>query len=191
MTRTLTCTLALLLCAAAARAGEITGKVDATPAKYLEDTVVYVEKAPGTFKPRALTMDQKGMTFLPRILLATAGDTVTFLNNDKVDHNVYTPDNADKYNLGVFAAGKSGSHLFAQPGVYTQLCSIHPEMLAYVFVGQNPYAAVVGKDGSFKITGVPAGTHQVAVWNPKLKAAAQSVTVADGKPASVSFSVKR
>ncbi len=184
--------LTTLLCANAAMAagGTISGKVTATPEKYLKDTVVYLKEVPGTYPAKSHTMDQKGMEFRPHILLATVGDTVKFLNNDGVDHNVYSPD-GEAYNLGMFPKGQSRDHVFATPGVYTQLCSVHPEMLAYIFVGQNPYAAVVGKDGSFHIDNVPAGSYQVAVWNPKLKADDASVTVAAGKGAKVDFALAR
>lgn len=180
--------LSLLVCTGAV-AGEITGKVDVTPAKYLAETIVYVEKAPGTFPPKTHKMNQKGMKFLPHLLTVTVGDTVDFLNSDGVDHNVYSPDN-DGYNLGMMGAGKDGKHVFDKPGTYSQLCSVHPEMLAYVFVGQNPYAAAVGKDGAYKIEGVPPGQYTVALWNSHLKAKSESVTVGSGK-AAANFSVKR
>lgn len=184
-----TLALALAVFASPAFAGEITGKVDVTPAKYLAETIVYVEKAPGTFPPKTHKMDQKGMKFLPHLLTVTTGDTVEFSNSDGVDHNVYSPDN-EGYNLGMIAGGKTGKHTFDKPGTYSQLCSVHPEMLAYVFVGQNPFAAAVGKDGTYKIEGVPPGQYTVAVWNSHLKAKGESVTVGAGK-AEANFSVKR
>jgi plastocyanin len=182
---------ALLGIASGARAGDIVGKVDATPAKYLEETVVYVEKAEGPSAPKTAVMDQKGMKFVPHVLTITVGDSVKFLNSDGVDHNVYTTDN-EGYNLGTFSKGTSREHVFSAKGVYSQLCSVHPEMLAWVFVGQNPHSAAVDpKDGTFKISGVPAGTYSVAVWNPKLKAPAQSVTVPAAGKVDANFSVKR
>ena len=180
---------AALLLGPAAFAGVIAGKVDATPAKYLAETIVYVEKAPGTFPPKEHKMDQKGMKFVPHLVTVTAGDTVDFLNSDGVDHNVYSPDN-EGFNLGMIGSKKEGKHLFAKPGTYSELCSVHPEMLAYVFVGQNPYAAAVGKDGEYKIEGVPPGQYTVSVWNSHLKAKGASVTVGEGK-AEANFSVKR
>ena len=181
---------AALLPSGKALCADITGKVDATPAKYRDETVVYVEKAPGTFAPKTEKMDQKGMKFLPHILTATVGDTVQFLNSDGVDHNVYTSDN-EGYNLGMIAKGKEGKYTFAKAGTYTQLCSVHPEMLGYIFVGQNPYAAVVGKDGSYKIANVPPGDYTLAIWNAHLKAAPAPVTVRGSKAATANFSLKR
>ena len=177
-------------CRFAAGAGSITGKVTATPEKYLKDTIVYLKEVPGKFQARTHTMDQKGIEFRPRILTVTTGDTVKFLNSDGVDHNVYSPDQ-EAYNLGIFAKGQSRDHVFAKPGVYSQLCSVHPEMQAYVFVGQNPHSATVKPDGSFKIDNVPPGTYQLAVWNVKLKADDVPVTVDSGKSARADFALAR
>jgi plastocyanin len=171
-------------------AGTIAGKVEAQPAKYLEETVVYLKDAPPPAKPAAHSMDQKGMKFIPHVVTVATGDTVKFLNHDGVDHNVYSPD-GEGYNLGMIGKDKTIERKFDKPGAYSQLCSVHPEMLAYIYVSPSEHAVAVGKDGTFTLKDVPAGTWKIAVWNPKLKAADQPVTVADGKPANVSFSIKR
>lgn len=176
---------------ARAEGGTITGKVDVTPAKYLEDTVVYLKAVPGTYAPKTLDMDQKGMKFIPRVMALTQGDTVKFLNSDGVAHNVYTPD-GEGYNLGTFAKGGSASYTFKKTGAYTQLCSLHPEMLAYIFVNQNPYVAAVDAKGNYTLKDVPPGNWQLAVWNAnKLKAAEETVTVVTGKPVVKNLTVKR
>jgi plastocyanin len=187
--------LALLLSAALAgpaRAdgGTITGKVEATPAKYVEETVVYLKGPKGAAKPQPRVMDQKAMAFIPHVLVATVGDTVKFQNHDGVVHNVYSPDN-EGYNLGSFKQGEERTYTFAQEGSYNQLCSLHPEMLAYIFVAPTPFAAAVDKKGNFTISGVPPGTWQVAIWNSRLKGAEKSVTVVAGQTVTLNLSVKR
>ncbi len=175
---------------ARAAGGTIKGKVEATPAKYLEDTVVYLKEVPGKAPPRSLSMDQRGMRFVPHVLTATVGDTVKFLNHDEVAHNVYSPDN-EGFNLGTFKKDEERSYTFAKPGTYTVLCSIHPEMLGYIFVGQNPHAVAVEKSGAYEIKNVPPGTYKLSVWNPKLKAPEKTVVVAAGKPVEENLSIKR
>jgi plastocyanin len=188
----ITAALALALTAgtALAQGGTIKGKVDVTPPKYLEDTVVYLKEVKGSYPPKTHALDQKGMRFLPRIETATVGDTVKFLNHDNVVHNVYSPDN-EGYNLGSFKQDEERSYTFTKPGVYTQLCSIHPEMIGYIFVGQNPYATAVDKTGAYELKDVPPGTYKLAVWNSKLKAADKTVTVAAGQTVTENLSVKR
>ena len=91
-----------------------------------------------------------------------------------------------------FKQGEEAKYTYQKTGAYSQLCSIHPEMLAYVFVGQNPYSAAVDAKGHYTIQGVPPGTYQLAVWNAaKLKAPDKSVTVVAGKTLQENVSIKR
>lgn len=168
----------------------VSGTVDAKPAKFLKDTVVYIKAVPGTKNTaQTFTIDQKNMEFTPHIVLAAAGDTVKFTNSDKVDHNVMSPD--AKYDLGTKPAGAVIEHVFKDPGVFSQVCKIHPEMLAYVFVGQNRFATTVDDKGAFKIVGLPAGSYELDVWNPKLKAPAQTIKVTADGASNIKFSLTR
>jgi plastocyanin len=185
--------LALLAAAAttaAADGGTITGKVEVTPAKYLEETVVFLKGPKGAAKPQTKAMDQKSMAFIPHLMVVTVGDTVEFLNHDNVVHNVYSPDN-EGYNLGSFKQEEKAKYTFAQEGAYTQLCSLHPEMLAWIFVAPTPFAAAVDKKGNYTLSNVPPGTYQLAIWNSKLKAADKSVTVVAGQTVTLNLTVKR
>ena len=183
---------ALLLVAsrAAGQTGSITGKVDATPAKYMEETVVYLKDAKPSGAPRTVDMDQRALKFSPKVLAIAKGDTVKFLNHDTVAHNVYSPD-GEAYNLGTFKPNEDRTHTFDQEGAYTQLCSIHPEMLAYIYVAPTHLAAAVDAKGHYTIKDVPPGSYKLAVWNSHLKAPDKPVTVAAGKSTTVDFSLKR
>ena len=167
----------------------IIGHVQATPAA-LNETVVYLENVPGTYPPRTETLDQKSMTFVPHVLVITQGDTVDFLNHDTVAHNVFSPD-GETYNLGTFKPNETRTYTFKRTGVYTQLCSLHSEMEAFIFVGQNPFAATVDEQGAFTIKDVPPGTYTIEVWSSSLKAAPQKVTVTAGGRANVDFALHR
>jgi plastocyanin len=169
--------------------GNITGTVDAKPAKFLGDSVVYIKSVPNQkLTAKNFAIDQTNMAFSPHIVLLGVGDSVTFHNHDKVDHNVMSNDG--KYDLGTWGSGQTKEHTFTTEGVFAQVCKIHPEMLAYVFVGQNRFAATVDDKGAFHVDGVPAGTYELVVWNPKLKAPSQRVTVGD-TAAAVKFSLAR
>ena len=182
--------LALSGSVALAAGGTITGKVESTPAKFLAETVVYLEKAPPTGGAQSHAMDQRNMTFEPHLLVIQAGDSVKFLNHDSVVHNVYSPDN-EGYNLGAFKQNEERSYTFSSAGSYTQLCSIHPEMLGFIFVAPSRHAAAVDKAGGFTLRDVPPGTYKLAIWNSHLKAPAKDVTVTAGGTTTVNFSIKR
>jgi len=51
----------------------------------------------------------------------------------------------------------------------------------------HPYFAVTGADGSFAISGLPAGTYVVEAWHEKLGAQTMNVTVPATGSASANF----
>jgi plastocyanin len=166
-----TSTVALIMTLAwgsLAWAGTITGSVKIKGAA--QPAVVYVETAPGSFPPPAAHahVDQQKMTFIPYLLPVVVGTTVDFLNHDSVNHNVFSPD-GESYNLGTWPKGETRSYTFKKVGVYAQLCSIHPEMEAFVVVLPNAYYATTDKAGNFKIANVPDGHYVLKVFSKKLK----------------------
>lgn len=169
MRRILLATTALTVIPIGAVAAAATLQGTVSHAKGNAALVVYVAAAQGTFAPpkTAPTMDQKGMRFVPHVLPIVVGTTVKFLNSDPVGHNVFSPDE-EGYNLGTWTQGTTRSYTFKRAGVYTQLCSIHPEMEGYIVVLQNPYYAVTGPDGGFKIE-LPPGHYELKVWGEHLK----------------------
>ena len=47
-------------------------------------------------------------------------------------------------------------------------CDLHDYMQTYFLPVENPYYAIVGKDGKYKIDGIPPGPHRVMAWHPIL-----------------------
>ena len=66
-------------------------------------------------------------------------------------------------------------------------CDQHNFMEADARVVWNPYYAVTGADGSFKLTDIPAGKYKVTVWHPYVGEVTQEVTVAGGADAAQNF----
>jgi len=175
---------------------QITGKVntDASKAKYKANTVVYIEKANGTFAPPAKhpTMNQKSLVFIPHVLPVLAGTLVDFQNSDDVLHNVFCPDACCKFDLGSYPKGVVKSQKFSKAGCQSViLCNVHPEMEAYVVVLQNPYFAITDKDGNYKISNVPPGNYVLKVWNEKLKSKDQAIVVPASKSLVVNFNLAK
>jgi plastocyanin len=170
--------------------GTIAGRVEHESVRWIRDTVVYIERVNGDFEPEPATMDQKNYRFVPKFLQVIVGSTVTFTNSDATVHNVHSPDGAG-YDLG--AKGKGGvlEHTFDEVGVYTQLCRLHPTMVAYVIVLQNPFYAVSNKQGEFKIENVPPGHHRLVIWNERYKADPIEVDVTDGAVSEVTVELHR
>lgn len=176
--------------AALADAGSITGTVAAPIPKHRAGAIVYVKQGPAApLGSKTVTLDQKGMVFLPRVLPIAKGWTVEFLNSDPVAHNVYTID-GDKYDLGTWPQGQKKTHVFSKSGVYRQLCKVHDDMIAYVVVLDTAQFAVSDKEGKFTLSGLAPGNYTLGVWHEKLGAADLPVTVAAGAPAAVTVTLK-
>ena len=169
--------------------GTIKGTVE-SPWVRRYKALVYIDHVNGEFPPPKENphMSQKGMVFQPHILPVLKGSTVDFTNDDTVRHNVFSaPGSATIFNLGIYGAGVKKTETFNNLGEVDLLCSVHPEMSAFVIVLQNPYYALTDNEGNFEIRDVPPGTYQLKVWHEKLKEASQQVTVAAGKTTTVDF----
>lgn len=133
--------------------------------------VVYIEEMPGVeFKQskKISALDQKAKIYIPHLLPVLVGSKVDFMNSDEVEHNTFSPDN-EKFDLGNWNKGEKRSYTFKRAGFYTILCSLHPEMVAYVCAIKTPYFAVTDKDGNFRIPNVPPGNWKLKVWHERLK----------------------
>jgi hypothetical protein len=69
---------------------------------------------------------------------------------------------------------------FDEAGVVDVYCEVHDKMRGAIIVTENPFHALVGEDGSFRIDGVPAGEYTVAFWSADHDAAEETVTVTAG-----------
>lgn len=83
----------------------------------------------------------KTFQFQPKLIEIPAGATVTWTNEDNIDHTVTsgTPDSpgAD-FDSGAFGRGQSFTATFDRPGDYAYFCAKHNSMRAAVRVLPNP-----------------------------------------------------
>jgi plastocyanin len=152
--------------------------------------LVYVDQVKGEFPPPKKNpfMGQKGLVFAPRVLPVLKGSTVDFTNDDTVAHNVFTPPGAaTRFNLGLYGAGVKKTVTFDNLGEVPLLCNVHPEMLGYVIVLQNPYFVLTDNTGKYEIKNVPPGNYKLKVWHEKLQETAKDVAVQEGKTVTVDF----
>jgi plastocyanin len=155
------------------------------------DVVVTLE-APGLkLAPPAepLKIDQKGFRFLPHVTVLQTGSSIRFLNNDPEPHNVYSPEG--RYNLGTWPTGDTKDYTFRKPGVYSQLCNIHPDMLAYVVVVDTPLFALTDAAGVFVIRDVPPGRYKLVLWHERKDGLEQEIEVLKGKPLKIDLVLEK
>ncbi len=175
--------------------GAIMGTVKCKRVRYPENVAVYIEKIGDNKFPAPEehgVVDQFNLTFVPHVIAIQMGTTIDFPNSDSVRHNVLSPPDCPiQFNLGTYDVGVVKHVTFDKPGEIPLLCNVHAEMSAFVIVLENPYFSLTGKDGTFKIENVPAGTYKLCAWHERLKTITKEVTIEAGKTANVDFQLKK
>ena len=172
---------------ALAWAGDVRGRIKAQGMRSPENIVVYIDNLPGkTFQPpvQHAIMDQFQMEFVPHVLAIVKGTTVNFLNDDRVQHNVYWPainhNRKLAHNMGTWPQGIVKSFTFNELGDIPLLCKVHAEMSGYIVVVPTPYFAITDKQGNFTIKDVPPGQYTLKTWSEEAQPTAQEVTIRSG-----------
>jgi plastocyanin len=89
------------------------------------------QAAPGGGRGTEVAM--KDIKFDPAKLTIKAGETVEWVNDDSVAHDV-TADQFKSGAAGGMASGDTFEHTFEQPGTYDYVCTVHPGMEGTVAV---------------------------------------------------------
>lgn len=74
----------------------------------------------------AHTVTIKDMAFTPANLTIKAGDTVTFVNEDSIQHSAWDLNNA--FDTGLLSKGQSAALTFNAAGTFTYRCRPHGNM---------------------------------------------------------------
>jgi plastocyanin len=77
---------------------------------------------------------QKGRVFSESAVSIKKGDSLTFVNDDNIAHNILSTTAGNEFNLGSQAPGTSTPVNFKTAGEVTVLCAIHPRMKLVVNV---------------------------------------------------------
>jgi plastocyanin len=175
--------------------GDLVGTVTVRGIRSPENVVIYFgEKLPADQLPLPAenpVMDQRKLTFIPHVMCVMLGTTVDFPNNDEVPHNVFSPSPVKKFNLGTYKVGVVKHVTFDKPGLVPLLCTIHPEMSAFILVLETPHYAITGKDGTYRISGIPAGSYKIKTWHEKLKPAVEKVEIPETGEVTLDLALRK
>jgi plastocyanin len=150
--------------------------------------VVYVTGYSEPSPPQEAVLEQENERFLPRVLPIVAGQTVSFPNRDRFYHNVFSVSSVEPFDLGQYkSSDPPRTQTFTKPGLVPVYCNIHPQMISYVVVLENPAFAVTGEDGAFELRGVRAGPITVNAWLPGAQRVSKEITLAAGAEATVAL----
>ena len=80
------------------------------------------------------SISQKGRAFSESAVSVKKGDTLNFVNDDNIAHNILSTTAGNEFNLGTQNPGSTTPVTFKTAGEVTVLCAIHPRMKLVVNV---------------------------------------------------------
>ncbi len=136
-------------------------------------------------------MDQQGMKFIPNVLPVLVGTPVNFPNNDNTWHNVFSPSEDKRFDLGLYPPGENRSVTFNKAGVVRILCNVHPNMEAHIVVKEHPFFTVPNTQGNYRIPALPLGKYTLEFWHPELGTKVEHFNmVRDGEVLAIDVDLK-
>ena len=134
-------------------------------------------KGPDTYHPSyekqkeaKLVLDNVKCRFVPKATFARPGQTLILKNSDNIGHNCHITTFEHEYNPNIpqnkQVEVKLGEGSDKIPGDVK--CDIHKWMDAVILIRDNPYVAISGADGTFKIENIPEGEWKFQFWHKKI-----------------------
>ena len=139
-------------------------------------TVYPAGGAGGAYRPDGpLRIVQHDIQFEPFVTVVPVGAEVTFPNQDKVRHHVYSFSPAKRFQLKLYGREETRTVKFDAVGVVALGCNIHDQMAAFIKVVDTPYVAKTDASGVAVVRGAPAGAATMKVWQPFMKTAGNEI----------------
>jgi hypothetical protein len=167
------------------------------PQQGLKDVVVTVEgiEKGKPFEFTETKLEANICQFIPFVSVMRENHPLTVKNLDQVSHDLQIYERDQEHVFIMFhrpALTRSGtSDIIKFTGNRRDVsmqCGMHPFMQGHGLAVENPYYAITGLEGTFEITGLPAGRHRIKAWHPTLGEKVQEVTVAENGTTSLGFS---
>jgi plastocyanin len=89
----------------------------------------------GSSSGNTVTIDMKNIKFAPQDATVKVGQTVKWVNQDTVDHDVQAKSGAD-FKSDLFGNGKSFEWKAEEAGTVSYVCTVHPGMVGTLKVTQ-------------------------------------------------------
>jgi len=119
-------------------------------------------------KPQTMTIRQNGLQFSPQHSVVLVGSTVTFSNEDREVHNIFSKSLSNQFNLGAMASGSFKTIEFTQAGPVVLRCNMHKDMIGTLFVVPNGYYTKPDANGDYQFENIKSEGYIMQVWDPML-----------------------
>lgn len=158
--------------------------------RYVVALLEDAKRQPKLKEAKPVTVDQRDMAFIPRVVAVQYGQAVSFDNSDLFNHSVMASSKVPANQLNVFVSpGKPLEHVF-QPQARPILigCALHAWMRAWVIVVEHPWFAVSDAQGRFRIENIPPGKYTLSLRHPDTgRQEKRTLEVSAGKTAAVTI----
>jgi plastocyanin len=112
------------------------------------------------------SMHNTHKSFVPEMIVITAGTNVRFPNDDGFYHSIYSESPADPFDIGFYDTGPGKIVAFPNAGVDDVRCHIHGSMHGVIVIVDGPYAQTNAPNATYTLTNVRPGEHTLHVWTP-------------------------
>ena len=156
--------------------------------RYALVRIVQAPAGAGSKRAEPILIDQAGCMYEPYVSAVVVGETFKVRNSDPFMHNVNaTPKTNKGFNFAQASKDQVNEKAFDKPELGVKFaCNVHPWMVAYVHVLENPFFAVTDDKGGFELpAGLPPGKYDLEVNHLKAGVVKQSLEIAAGQGADV------
>lgn len=139
-------------------------------------------------KTNTVILDQVGCQYKPHVLAIQNTQKITIHNGDTTNHNIhFLPKVNQEMNFTQPKKGMTKDVSLSTEAPFRVKCDVHPWMGARIAVFNHPFFDVTGKQGTFTLKGLPAGTYLIEAWHETFGTLTANVTVGTGESKTSDF----
>ncbi len=140
--------------------------------------------------PSVAVMRQSGQQFAPQTLVVPVGALVSFPNEDRTAHHVYSFSKAKRFELDLYKGDLHPPLRFEKTGVVVLGCNIHDAMRGVIYVTAAPSYAISDADGMVELAVLPGAEQTLTLWHPRqLEAVPDQRWSPNGSPPGLAIAV--